>query len=215
MYTPDYFSVTEPHALHEVIRRHPLGLLISVHDGQLHTSHLPFHLIADSGHSGRLEAHLARANPHCAALRAGAPCLVVFHGPDAYISPRWYTDPARNVPTWNYVAVHAHGQPRCIDDPQQILAIIGRLTDEHEAWIDNPWSVDEARSYAERLVSQIMAFELDIARLEGKFKLSQNRLPDDRAGVLRALTDAADQQDQELLVMMQSLYTADGNTRKQ
>ncbi|MGH8400280.1 MAG: FMN-binding negative transcriptional regulator [Gammaproteobacteria bacterium] len=213
MYTPEQFAVSDIRPLQEVIRRHPLGLLITLHADTLHTTHLPFHLDPAVGEFGRLEAHLARVNPHCEALRSGAASMVVFRGPDAYISPRWYTDPARNVPTWNYVAVHAHGNPRFIDDPARILGIIGTLTDEHERYIENPWRIEEARPYAERLVSQIMAFEIDILRLEGKFKLSQNRLPADRAGVLRALAGARQGHNQELLEMMQALYTTDGDLR--
>ena len=106
------------------------------------------------------EAHLARVNPHCAALQAGAPSTVVFKGPDAYISPRWYADPSRNVPTWNYVAVHAHDRPRTLMDKGDLLALIGRLTDEHEAYIQRPWSIPEAQAHAERLAAHIVGFEL-------------------------------------------------------
>jgi transcriptional regulator len=117
------------------------------------------------------------------------------------------------VPTWNYVAVHVHGQPRVIDDPQRTLDVIGRLTDEHEAYIENPWSINEARPYAERLVSQIMAFEIDLLRLEGKFKLSQNRSPADRARVMQKLAGHADVDSPEMLMLMQGLYHEDGSTR--
>jgi transcriptional regulator len=212
VYTPSHFAVDDLQRLHQVIRRHPLGLMISAHDGQLHMTHLPFHLVADSG-NGRLEAHLARVNPHCSALLAGAASVVVFQGPDAYVSPRWYTDPARNVPTWNYVAIHAHGRPRMIDDPQQTMNLIGRLTDEHEAPIPDPWRIAEAQEHAERLLPHILAFDIAIERLEGKFKLSQNRQPRDRLGVMQALNFDSTGSHLEMLEMMQSLYTEDGETR--
>lgn len=213
MYTPAHFAVTDTPMLHAVIRRHPLGLLITHHGGEMHTTHLPFLLNSESGTYGCLEAHLARANPHCEALLAGAASMVVFRGPDAYVSPRWYRDPSRNVPTWNYVAVHAHGTPRTVEEPQRSLQMISRLTDEHEAYFKNPWKVDEARDYADKLVSQVLAFELDISRLEGKFKLSQNRAPPDRKGVMQALAENHRDEAAEMLEMMQILYCDDGSHR--
>lgn len=112
MYTPSHFHSDDIKAMHAAIRRHPFGLLITLFQGELNLTHLPFHLDATRGPHGTLEAHLARLNPHCAALQAGAASTVVFKGPDAYVSPRWYLDPAKNVPTWNYVAIHAHGVPK-------------------------------------------------------------------------------------------------------
>jgi len=158
MYTPSYFDNPDLPALHDMLRRHPFALLVTPHAGEVHLTHLPFHLIAERGPKGTLEAHLARINPHCDAILAGAPSAVVFHGPDGYISPRWYVDPAKNVPTWNYVAVHVHGTPKPIAEPATLLALIGRLTDEHEAYIDKPWSIREAQAYVERLTGHILGF---------------------------------------------------------
>ena len=213
MYTPSHFDNADTGQLHALLRRHPFGLLITPHAGELHLTHLPFHLDAGRGKLGTLEAHLARANPHCAALKAGAPSTVVFKGPDAYVSPRWYEDPAKNVPTWNYVAVHAHGTPKTLEDPAALLKLIGTLTDEHEAYIERPWSIAEAESHAERLTPHILGFELPIARLEGKFKLSQNRSDGDRAGVLRELGKSRDSGVQEMVGLMHALYTEDGRPR--
>ena len=213
MYTPDDFQVDDVTAMHAVLRHHPFALLVTQHAGELHLTHLPFHLDAARGPSGTLEAHLARVNPHCAALRAGAPSTVVFRGPDAYVSPRWYTNPAKNVPTWNYVAVHAHGRPQVHEDPPTILNYIGRLTDEHEAYIGPPWSVREAQAYAEKLASQVLAFEIPIERFEGKFKLSQNRPAADRAGVMREFRKSGHTAVREMLELMDGLYREDGRTR--
>ncbi len=213
MYIPSHFH---NHALGEqqaLMRRHPFALLITPHAGELHLTHLPFHLDASRGPRGTLEAHLAKANPHCAALLAGARSVVVFRGPDAYVSPRWYADPAKNVPTWNYVAVHAHGVPRTVQEPAQLLALIGRLTDEHEAYIERPWSIREAQAHAERLAAHVLGFELEIERLEAKFKLSQNRSAGDRAGVLREFAKSRDSGVQEMLELMRGLYTEDGRVR--
>ena len=211
MYTPGHFVNDDLKDMHAAMRRHPFALLVTQHQGELHLTHLPFHLDATRGEHGTLQAHLARENPHCAALQAGAPSTVVFQGPDAYVSPRWYRDPSKNVPTWNYVAVHAHGTPKTTDDPREILGYISTLTDEHEAYIERPWSVREAETYAQRLVGQIIGFELPIERLEGKFKLSQNRPEVDRAGVMREFSKSKDTGVAEMLGLMRAIYREDGS----
>jgi len=212
MYTPRLFELDDLAALHAQVRAHPFALLITPHAGEVHLTHLPFHLEA-RGVNGTLEAHLARANPHCAALLAGAPSTVVFRGPDAYVSPRWYQDPKVNVPTWNYVAIHAHGRPIAHEDPETILAFIGRLTDEHEAYIEEPWSVREAQAHAASLTRAVLAFELPIDSLEGKSKLSQNRSPADRKGVMEQFRKSGQAHHREMLELMDALYLPDGQKR--
>ena len=138
---------------------------------------------------------------------------MVFQGPDAYVSPRWYVEPAKNVPTWNYVAIHVHGRPKPIADRTRLLALIGRLTDEHEAYIERPWSIREAQPHAEHLAEHIMGFELEIDELEGKFKLSQNRSDGDRAGVLKEFAKAESDAVVEMLGLMRGLYSEDGKPR--
>lgn len=214
MYTPGSFENEDLAELHTMMRKHPFALLVTPHAGEVHLTHLPFHLVAGRGPKGTLEAHLARANPHARALQAGAPSTVVFRGPDAYVSPRWYEDPAWNVPTWNYVAIHAHGVPRATEDPAALLGMIGRLTDEHEAYIERPWSVKEAREHVGRLVSQIIGFEFPIERLEGKYKLSQNRSDGDRVGVLREFARNDSDSVMEMLELMRGLYTETGRKAK-
>jgi transcriptional regulator len=213
MYTPSHFDNPDLTVLHDMLRRHPFALLVTPHAGEVHLTHLPFHLVPERGSKGTLEAHLARVNPHSDAILAGAPSTVVFHGPDGYISPRWYVDPAKNVPTWNYVAVHVHGKPRPISEPTQLLALIGRLTDEHETYIERPWSIREAQAHAERLTGHILGFDLEIERIEGKFKLSQNRSDGDRAGVLQELARNQDSNVQEMLGLMRNIYEEDGTFR--
>jgi|SRR5215469_3141265 len=213
MYVPSEFENQDLVQLQAMMRKHPFALLATPFEGELLLTHLPFHLDAGRGPRGTLEAHLARLNPHAAALKAGAASTVVFKGPDAYVSPRWYLDPAKNVPTWNYVAIHVHGRPRTIEEPAALLKLIGTLTDEHEAYIDPPWSMREAKSHAQRLANHIIGFELPIERLEGKFKLSQNRLPGDRVGVLREFGKSPDSAVQEMLALMRGLYTDDGKRR--
>jgi transcriptional regulator len=213
MYTPAHFQVEDLKAMHAVLRRHPFALLVTPHADGLGLSHLPFHLDAARGPNGTLVAHLARANPHCAALRAGMPSTVVFRGPDAYISPRWYTDPTKNVPTWNYVAVHAHGRPRIHEDPETVLRILCKLTDEHEAYIERPWSIREAQTHAERSLPHILAFDIPIDRIEGTFKLSQNHPAANRAGVMQGLRRGATTGRDGILELMESLYREDGEIR--
>ncbi len=213
MYTPSHFDERDLAAQQAVITRHPFALLVTQHAGETHLTHLPFHLDASRGPRGTLEAHLARVNPHSDAILAGAPSTVVFKGPDTYVSPRWYVDPAKNVPTWNYVAVHVHGRPKPVTEPAALLALIGRLTDEHEAYIEQPWSMAEARPYVERLVGHIVGFTLEMERIEGKFKLSQNRSDDDRAGVLKEFARNGADGVKEMLALMRGLYTEDGKLR--
>lgn len=213
MYTPSQFDNRALADQHAVIRRHPFALLVTPTPEGMLLTHLPFHLDAAKGANGTLEAHLAKVNPHCAAILAGVPSTVVFQGPDAYVSPRWYADPTRNVPTWNYVAVHVHGRPRPVTEPAALLALIGRLTDEHEAYIEKPWSIREAQAHSERLAGHVVGFELEIERIEGKFKLSQNRSDADRAGVLKAFAGHPHSDVQEMLEMMRGLYTEDGRIK--
>jgi len=215
MYTPGHFVNDDLKDMHAAMRRHPFALLVTQHLGEMHLTHLPFHLDTRRGAKGVLQAHLARLNPHCAALKSGAASTVVFRGPDAYVSPRWYIDPTKNVPTWNYVAIHAHGIPKVTLDPKEILGYITALTDEHEAYIERPWSVREAEAHAERLVGQIMGFELPIERLEGKFKLSQNRPEADRVGVMREFGKSKDTNVAEMLGLMRRLYDENGTLAKQ
>ena len=213
MYTPSHFANQGLNDLHAMMRKHPFALLVTRCGSETLLTHLPFHLDPQRGPRGTLEAHLARVNPHCEAILAGAPSTVVFQGPDAYVSPRWYEDPTKNVPTWNYVAVHAHGVPKPITASGGLLALIGRLTDEHEAYIERPWSIREAQAHAEHLAKHIVGFELEIQELEGKFKLSQNRSDGDRAGVLKELAKSPDSGVQEMLGLMHGLYTTDGKRR--
>ena len=213
MYTPSQFIDRDLDSMQAMLRKHPFALLVTPHAGGMQLTHLPFHLDAARGPQGTLEAHLAKVNPHCAAILEGAPCTVVFRGPDGYISPRWYADPTKNVPTWNYVAIHVHGKPKPVTEPARLLAMIGRLTDEHEAYIERPWCMREAQAHAEHLAEHILGFELEIETLEGKFKLSQNRSDADRAGVLKQLAKNRDSGVQEMLGLMQGLYKEDGSFR--
>ena len=192
MYRPPPFREDRPDVLHALIRAHPLGTLVTAGPDGLTANHIPF-LIEAGGESGVLRAHLARANGQLEALRAGAPALVIFQGPEAYVSPSWYATKAQSqkvVPTWNYVAVHCWGTPRVIDDPAWLRAQIGRLTASQEAGRAEPWAVEDApEDYIAAQIRGIAGLEIPIDRIEGKWKASQNRSEADRAGVAAGLGD--------------------------
>lgn len=211
MHIPSHFRDADLARAHATMRAHPFALLITPHGGETHLTWLPFLLRPSPGPCGTLEAHLARANPHAAAILAGARSMVAFLGPHGYLSPRWYADPSRQVPTWNFVAVHAHGEPRPVEEPHALLALIARLAAVQEAGIEPPWTIAEAQDYSDKLVGHIVGFTLEIETLEHKRKLSQNKPAADRVGVLRALSTRP--ADAALLAAMQELYSADGGQR--
>jgi len=182
MYVPQHFSDEDRDSLDRVIRDNPFGLLVGTVDGAPFATHLPFLLDGD-----RLLGHVARGNPHWRAIDGKSEMLAVFSGPHAYVSPRWY-EPGPAVPTWNYVAVHVYGMPRIIADAASVRALLDRLVDDYEA---GAWTVDgQDADFIDRMMRGIVAFEMPVARIEGKFKLSQNRPAGDRRRVAAELLQA-------------------------
>lgn len=200
MYVPHHFQETDDAKLLQCIRDYGFGLLVIADAHGIEANHVPFHLSEEgSGSSRFLHCHLARSNPVWQRLQDAARVLVVFQGPDAYISPSWYPSKAetgRVVPTWNYLAVHVEGSARVIQDPDWLKRHLGQLTDWHEARMDVPWSVDDApEEFTERLMRAIVGLEIKIESLTGKLKASQNQPERNRAGVkagLEAGEDAGD-----------------------
>jgi transcriptional regulator len=185
MWTPRSFQEANSTVLHDVIEANSFAVLVSRPDnGGMVATHLPFLLDRGRGAHGTLIGHLARANPHWRAL--GLEALAVFSGAHAYISPAWYQD-QQTVPTWNYVAVHAYGTPVVIHDPELLRGIVGRLTRLHEQRVGSTWSLAQADPIIDNELKAIVGFEMEISRLEGKFKLNQNRSAADRRGVAQAL----------------------------
>lgn len=178
MYLPAPFAESCPEELQRIMREHPLAMLVTQRPDGLEADHLPFLLIADQGSLGSLQAHVARANPLWRAVRDGDAVLVVFRGTDGYISPNWYPgkqETHRHVPTWNYEAVHAHGRIRVRDDEKFLRAVLGRLTRVHEASEPRPWRMSDAPAdYLAEELGQIVGIEIELTRIEGKRKLSQN-----------------------------------------
>lgn len=193
MYVPKHFAETDVARLHALMDEHAFATVVSTLDGTPFATHVPLLVDAARGPLGTLVGHVARANPHAGAFDGATPTLAIFHGPHAYVSPRWFAS-SPNVPTWNYVAVHAVGRATVLEDVARVRALLARTAARYEAGADAPWTVEAWSAYVEKIVRGIIAFEIPIERLEGKRKLSQNKAPDDRAGVaaaLRAQGDAA------------------------
>jgi len=190
MYLPAVFREERLETLHALVRTHPLGTLITAGADGLIANLVPF-ILVDGGEKGILRAHIARANDQVEALRSGAETLVVFQGPEAYITPSWYAakaDHGRVVPTWNYVVVQARGTPRLIDDAAWIRVQIGELTESQESRRTEPWKVSDApEPFIMGQIGAIVGVEIPIASLEGKWKVSQNRSAADREGVIEGL----------------------------
>lgn len=195
MYVPSHFKEDDTDKLLQYIRDYGFGLLVVADSEGIEANHVPFYLRADgNGNQGQLECHVARNNPVWQRLQDGSRVLAVFQGPDAYISPSWYETKAetgRVVPTWNYLAVHAEGRARVIEDRSWLKGHLHRLTDQHESEMDNPWSVDDAPAdFIERLVQAVVGIEITIENLTGKLKASQNQPDKNRAGVKAGLESA-------------------------
>jgi len=200
MYIPASNAEHRPDVIHDFIQAHPLGALVTGAAGSLLATHLPLVLYRDRGAHGVLHGHLARANPQS---RVASPCeaLVIFTGAEAYVSPSWYASKREHgkvVPTWNYVAVHAYVTLRLVDDAEFLNEHLHALTSVHEGAREQPWSVSDAPAdYIEQQQRAIIGVELEITRLEGKWKMSQNRPAADIDGVIRGLEDSPRAMDRE------------------
>lgn len=196
MYIPKHFAVDDRDGLDAAIRDNPFGLLIGTVDGSPFATHLPFLLDGD-----RLLSHFARGNPHWKSIDGQTEMLAVFSGPHAYVSPRWY-ESSQAVPTWNYVAVHVYGAPRVIDDAGRVRDLLDRLVAEYEG---AAWTLDgQDADFLERMSHGIVAFEMPVQRIEGKFKLSQNRPEADRGRVAAEFEESGDAMHRELARLMRN-----------
>ena len=193
MYVPKHFDVPDPESVHDIIERHPFGTLFTNGKSGLDANHIPFHLNRAQGQLGALHAHVARANPVWQDIANGDEVLAVFRAGDAYISPNWYPSKQKfrkQVPTWNYLVVHAYGRVTIHDDERYVRGMVGRLTRTHEAAQAQPWKMsDSPRDYIDMLLKAIVGIEIDITRLVGKSKLSQNKEAGDILGAGHALEE--------------------------
>ena len=199
MYTPKHFVENRIEALHGLIRAYPFATLVTRAADGLTANHLPFELVGEV-----LHGHVARGNE--LARLDGAEVLLVFQGPDGYISPNWYPskhETGREVPTWNYAVVHVHGRLRVIDDAAWLRRLLETLTDHHEAGQPQPWKISDAPDdHIETSLRAIVGLEVSIDRIEGKFKLSQNHPARNRAGVIAGLRERDGDGDAELAAWM-------------
>lgn len=191
VYLPPVFTETRPEILVAHIERHDFALLVSHGRHGLVASHIPF-LVEQRDAELHLLGHLARPNPQVADLAEGGAAMAVFSGPHAYVSPRWYASgPA--VPTWNYADVHAYGAVRVIDDAAWLRGFLQRLSQRHETGSETPWRVeDQPADYMAGMVKGIVGIDMAVTRLDGKFKLSQNRPVADRPRIAAALEARGD-----------------------
>jgi len=195
MYIPEAFRLDDRQSMIEVMRAFDFALLVTAPDGVPQASHLPFIYDPDRGPQGTLLAHMARPNPQWRDFEKLAAeereALVIFQGPHSYISPAWYGAGPPNVPTWNYIAVHAYGIPKVIDDPAAVRALLERLVATQEAELSPPWSTAGlTEKYLAGMQRGLVAFEIPVTRLEAKAKLSQNKAPEQLAAAAAVLEEA-------------------------
>jgi transcriptional regulator len=200
MYTPSHFNEERPETLHQLVHDHPLGLLITLGPQGMDATPLPFLLDTEPSGAAVLRAHVARANPVWQEARTDVDTLVVFQGPQAYISPNWYPSKAETgkaVPTWNYITVQARGRLVVRDDAAWLREFVTRLTQQHEAAQAEPWSIADAPpDYIDAMLRAIVGIEIVLTSLTGKWKMSQNQSAANRAGAARALRLQAGEQAQ-------------------
>lgn len=191
MYQTPHFREDRIDVLHGLIRAHPLATLVAFGADGLIANHLPFVLHEDLSENGTLRAHVARGNPLWRTFDPGVEALAVFRGPECYVTPSWYPSKkahGRVVPTWNYAVAHAHGPLRIVEDAAWLRAHLTRLVFQQENERPVPWAVSDAPDdFVERQMKGIVGIELPISRIEGKWKVSQNRQEQDRTGVSRGL----------------------------
>jgi transcriptional regulator len=190
MYQPKQFEETRIEVMHQLMRANPLATLVTLSSQGLNANHIPLHLSAVENSYGVLRGHVARSNSMWSDLQ-NAEILAIFHGPESYISPSWYAtkkETGKVVPTWNYVVVHAHGTLSVIDDPAWVRAQLEVLTHQQEKSLPEPWAVADAPyEFTQKMLEAVVGIEINISRLSGKWKISQNQPPQNQAGVISGL----------------------------
>lgn len=196
MYLPKHFAETRVEVLHQLIREHPFAALVTHGPDGINANHIPFEIDPQPAPFGTLRGHVARANPVWKEAAAGGHVLVIFQGPQSYITPSWYAtkqETGKVVPTWNYAMVHAYGAMRAVEDAAWLRALLTKLTNHHESPRSAPWQLTDAPDeFIERQMKAIVGIEIPLTRLIGKWKVSQNRPAVDRDGVIAGLTQNGD-----------------------
>ena len=201
MYLPRHYAVTDKQQIHDFIKGNGFGILFSGNGPEPVASHLPFILDESAGEQGTLLSHMAGANRQWRHAD-GQHVLTVFHGAHTYVSPTWYQDP-ETVPTWNYVAVHVYGILKVVQDQERIQNILARITDYYEASLPQPWQAEFTSEYAQQMVKRIVAFEIEIDKMQGKWKLNQNHPEERRRRVVDVLKTMPDDNSQGIVTLME------------
>jgi transcriptional regulator len=212
MYLPSQFAEERVDVMHDLIRTHSLGTIVTFADGKLTANHIPMRIDASPAPFGTLRAHVARANPLWRDIAQGTNALAIFQGPNLYISPSHYAtkrESGKVVPTWNYTVVHAHGTLRAIDDPSWLREFLEGLTDQHESGRQVPWKIEDAPDdFINTQLKAIVGIELTITDLVGKWKISQNRQPADRQSTIDSLRTDGDPASQAMAGLVERAFVA-------
>jgi transcriptional regulator len=201
MYIPSAFEVKDPAKIGEVIASNSFAILVSRDGDSFFASHLPFLYKPEQGEKGKLISHMARANRHWQLFQEKEEALVIFNGPHAYISPNWYVAEVA-VPTWNYVTVHVHGFPKIMKTDAELDAVLDETVKKHESGLPNPWTPNLPVEQKAKLRQAIVGFEMEITRIEAKFKLGQNRSKEDQEKMIQTLQASGDAESVRLAKVM-------------
>lgn len=207
MYIPEHFKETNSERISALIEGNSFGMLVTAPGGVPYISHLPFIFDYTAGSKGKLLCHMARANPQWQHFSSGAEALVVFQGPHAYVSPSWYSSPG--VPTWNYAVVHLRGKPRLIESESELEALVERLSDVYELHMPSPWKLNLEGERRTKLLNMIVGFEIEVTDIQAKFKLSQNRPPEDQQSVIEKLSKSSNQTEAAVAKLMSVVHHAE------
>jgi transcriptional regulator len=202
MYIPSAFEIKDLSKFGEVISSNSFATIISKDGETLFASHLPFLYKPDHGDKGKLISHMARANRHWQLFHEKEEVLVIFNGPHAYISPNWYATEVA-VPTWNYVTVHVYGIPKIMQTEAELNSVLDETVEKHESVLPNPWTPNLPYELKTKLNLMIVGFEIQITRIEGKFKLGQNRSKEDQQKMRQTLQSSGDAESIRLATFME------------
>lgn len=207
MYVPEHFKETNPKRISALIEGNSFGMLVTAPDGLPFVSHLPFIFDPAAGSNGKLLCHMARANPQWQHFSSCGEVLTIFQGPHAYVSPSWYSSPG--VPTWNYAVVHLRGKPRFIESDSELEALVEQLTLAYESHMPSPWKPNLAGERRTKLLNMIVGFEIEVTDIQAKFKLSQNRPPEDQQSVVEKLSQSSNQTEVAVAKLMSGVLRAE------
>lgn len=208
MYCPRHFNEADILVMQSLIRDYPLATLVTLSDQGLEANHIPLNWVDNGSQYGVLVGHVARANPLWRVYAKDVEVLTIFHGPNAYISPTWYASKAehgRVVPTWNYATVHAYGTLRVHDDADWLREQLDMLTQANEKDFPTPWALaDVPAEFTEKLITQIVGIEIEVTRLQGKWKVSQNQPPENQSSVIDGLKGCSRAQSADMATLVEA-----------